>query len=189
MIRSAEWLGSKPSSVMVRGSPCCFRALLKNALAAVLSRVRLRCEATARPAHRPRPDLCIGLVTTPGSTDRPLKWTLRPAETFRVPHHPAQDCARCYQHTQLLCDFSHLPMAELEPQVPAHTQDDHFTAKATAAKQWIAKTWSTHSILSRHVKLLLQQSPSRSIYERMPTVRQNVSCVDAVGGRMSTSML
>jgi hypothetical protein len=35
---------------MVRGSPCCVRALRKNALAAVLSRVRLRCEVTVRPS-------------------------------------------------------------------------------------------------------------------------------------------
>jgi hypothetical protein len=45
---------------------------------------------------------------------------------------------------KFLCDFSHIPLAEYEPKVPPHTQDDHFTAKATATEQWIAKAWLTH---------------------------------------------
>src|SRR5690349_7625415 len=40
---------SKPSSVMVRGCPCRLRALRKKALAAAMSRVRLRCDSTVRP--------------------------------------------------------------------------------------------------------------------------------------------
>jgi hypothetical protein len=42
IIHSAEWLGSKPSRVIVRGSPCRFNAFRQNALAAALSRVRLK---------------------------------------------------------------------------------------------------------------------------------------------------
>src|SRR5215208_3083852 len=50
MRRSAEWLGSKPSSVIVRGCGCRLRAFRKNALAAAMSRVRLRCDSTVLPS-------------------------------------------------------------------------------------------------------------------------------------------
>jgi hypothetical protein len=132
MRRSAEWLGSKPSSVMVRGSPCYLRPLRKNALAAVLSRVRLRCEATVRPSsstaryrYIQRPPTLIYVSSQ--RQDRPSgrsKWTPKSTKIFRVPYHPTQDRARSHQDAQFLCDFSHIPIAEFELKVPPHRQNN-----------------------------------------------------------------
>jgi len=47
--RSAAWLGSKPSSVIDRGSPWCVSALRKNALAVATSPVRVRYHFTVLP--------------------------------------------------------------------------------------------------------------------------------------------
>ena len=49
-------------------------------------------------------------------------------------------------------------LQELSADGLVFSQDDHLTGKTTAPERWVAKTWSTHSILSLHLKLLLQQS-------------------------------
>src|SRR5918994_331948 len=120
MRRNAQCVGSKPSSVIVRGMAMVLQCLPEECLGGcnVPRTAEMGFHGAAAfvdgsvQVHPPSTNLYIGLVTAP----RPAHWLLIAApvlsEVGRIPDDPAQNGARGNRDAQLAHDLSQIAIAQ-----------------------------------------------------------------------------
>ncbi|MGF6970666.1 hypothetical protein OKW43_007761 [Paraburkholderia sp. WC7.3g] len=108
----------------------------------------------ACPIHRPikidplAAQFEISLVDAPRLASGPAKAVPPFNELRRIAPHPAQDRRVRQRETSFRHHFDQIAQAKLVAQIPANTQNDHFTVKVTACEQFVQALQFAHRRLS-----------------------------------------
>src|SRR3954462_8012858 len=116
-----------------------------------------------RPIH-----FHVRLIGAPGSPDDQFERVPATHELSAVANDPAQNRRGSDRYPQLGCDGGKIPIAQSEPQVPAHTQNDHVIRKPVSGKQRIANSaLSAHPSIVQYPSLAATE-PKNGLLKRRP---------------------
>jgi len=147
----AEWVASKPLSVMVRRCPCRLSALRKNAFGAAISRVRLRCDSTVLPhastarykyIHCPPTLIYVNIRFLAALWRAHGALVRKPAfgKIDGISDDPSQNRAGSHADAEFAHDLRQIPVTELESQIPVHAADDGVVAEPALCEQRITRS-------------------------------------------------